>query len=79
MLKRDIACIFLHSRLVEVHKSFTLLPETLFLTLAIIDRYLEAEIVKRDKLQLIGVTALLIASKYEEIYAPEVSDLYVDG
>lgn len=30
--------------------------------------------VKRDKLQLVGVTAMLIASKFEEIYAPEVRD-----
>ncbi len=28
----------------------------------------------RQKLQLVGVTAMLLASKYEEIYAPEVRD-----
>jgi len=67
--------------LVDVHKSFTLLPETLFLTVSILDHYLEAQLVQRDRLQLIGVTAMLIASKYEEIYAPEVSDFVyiVDG
>ncbi|GMI23675.1 hypothetical protein TeGR_g821 [Tetraparma gracilis] len=31
--------------------------------------------VTRPKLQLVGVTALLIASKYEEIYPPELRDL----
>ena len=29
---------------------------------------------KRNNLQLVGVTAMLIASKYEEIYAPEIRD-----
>ena len=28
----------------------------------------------REKLQLVGVAAMLIASKYEEIYAPECRD-----
>ena len=53
---------------------FKLLPETLFLTINIIDRYLTTEKIKRDKLQLLGVASMLIASKYEEIYPPEVRD-----
>lgn len=60
--------------LIEVHLKFKLLPETLFLTVNLIDRFLELEVVMRQKLQLVGVTAMLIASKYEEIYAPEVRD-----
>lgn len=60
--------------LIEVHLKFKLLPETLFLTVNMIDRYLEKTVIPRTKLQLIGVTAMLIASKYEEIYAPEVRD-----
>lgn len=61
--------------LIEVHLKFKLLPETLFLTVNIIDRYLEKNHdVHRTKLQLVGVTSMLIASKYEEIYAPEVRD-----
>jgi cyclin B len=60
--------------LVEVHLKFKLVPETLYLTVNLIDRYLEMEVVKRDKLQLVGVTAMLIACKYEEIYPPEVKD-----
>ena len=60
--------------LLEVHLKFKLVPETLYLTVNLIDRYLELEPVKRDKLQLVGVTAMLIACKYEEIYAPEVND-----
>jgi cyclin B len=50
------------------------MPETMFLTQNLIDRFLEKKIVVRSKLQLVGVTAMLIASKYEEIYAPEVRD-----
>jgi len=61
--------------LVEVHLKFKLVPETLYLTVNIIDRYLEKEEVSRPKLQLVGVTSLLIASKYEEIYPPELRDL----
>jgi hypothetical protein len=60
--------------LVDVHLKFKLVPETLYLTIQLIDRYLEKRTVKRQKLQLVGVTAMLIASKYEEIYAPEVHD-----
>lgn len=61
--------------LAEVHLKFKLVPETLYLTINIIDRYLERSQVTRPKLQLVGVTALLIASKYEEIYPPELRDL----
>lgn len=60
--------------LVEVHYKFKLRRETLFLTINVIDRFLERRAVSRTKLQLVGCTAMLIASKYEEIYAPEVRD-----
>lgn len=60
--------------LVEVHMKFRLVPETLYLCVNIIDRYCSLVNVKRSKLQLVGVTALLIACKYEEIYPPEVRD-----
>lgn len=62
--------------LVGVHLQFHLLQETLYITIAILDRYLQTDIgtVTRKKLQLVGVSAMLIAAKYEEIYAPEVKD-----
>jgi len=60
--------------LVEVHLKFKLMPETLFLTVNLIDRYLAVMPVTRRNLQLVGVTAMLLASKYEEIWAPEVRD-----
>ena len=46
----------------------------MFLTVNLIDRFLEKEVIGRKFLQLVGVTAMFIASKYEEIYAPEVKD-----
>ena len=61
--------------LVEVHLKFKMVPETLYLTVHIIDRFLEDNRVRRSKLQLVGVAALLVASKYEEIYPPELRDL----
>jgi cyclin B len=60
--------------LVDVHHKFKLLQETLFLTVNLIDRYLTSHQVLRSKLQLVGVAAMFIASKYEEIYAPELKD-----
>ena len=60
--------------LVDVHARFQLLPETLFMTVNIIDRFLSRMAISRKILQLVGVTALFIASKYEEVYAPEVAE-----
>ncbi|KAL0913778.1 hypothetical protein M5K25_017263 [Dendrobium thyrsiflorum] len=60
--------------LIEVHYKFELMPETLYLTMSIIDRYLSVESVLRKELQLVGVSALLIACKYEEIWAPGIND-----
>ena len=65
--------IILIDWLIEVHLKFKLLPETLFLTINFIDRYLQKNQTTRDKLQLIAVSSLLIACKYEEIYPPEIS------
>lgn len=60
--------------LVDVHAKFRLSPETLFLGIQLVDRYLSIKLVQRAKLQLVGVTAMLIAAKYEEVYPPEVRD-----
>ncbi|KAH7907568.1 cyclin-like protein [Hygrophoropsis aurantiaca] len=59
--------------LVQVHARFRLLPETLFLCVNIIDRFLSARVVSLAKLQLVGITCLFISSKVEEIVAPSVS------
>lgn len=60
--------------LVEVHMKYKLKTETLFLAVNLIDRYLEKKSMTRKKLQLVGVTGMLIAAKFEEIYPPEVRD-----
>ncbi|KAK8216514.1 G2/mitotic-specific cyclin CYB1 [Phyllosticta capitalensis] len=60
--------------LLEVHTRFRLLPETLFLAVNIIDRFLSRKIVQLDRLQLVGVTAMFIASKYEEVLSPHVQN-----
>uniref|UniRef100_H2ZC11 Uncharacterized protein n=1 Tax=Ciona savignyi TaxID=51511 RepID=H2ZC11_CIOSA len=72
-LKSKMRCILV-DWLIQVHHRFQLLQETLYLTIAILDRFLQVHPVPRAKLQLAGVTAMLLASKYEEMYAPEVSD-----
>jgi len=60
--------------LIEVHMRFRLLPETLFLAVNIIDRFLSQKVVPLDKLQLVGITAMFIASKYEEVLSPHVGN-----
>ncbi|XP_023320467.1 G2/mitotic-specific cyclin-B1 isoform X1 [Eurytemora carolleeae] len=62
--------------LVEVHLQFKLLQETLYMAIFIIDRFLQVEglTLKRNRFQLIGVSAMFIASKVEEMYAPEIND-----
>lgn len=67
--------------LIEVHAKFRLLPETLFLCVNLVDRFLSSRPIGMEKLQLVGVTALLVASKYEEVMAPNLDNfIYVaDG
>merc|ERR1712240_690580 len=62
--------------LAQVGLQFKLLQETLYLTVDIIDRFLSLQGTKLQykSLQLVGVAAMLIACKYEEMYVPEVSD-----
>ncbi|KAJ6846635.1 cyclin-A2-1-like [Iris pallida] len=60
--------------LVEVSDEYKLVPDTLYLTVNIIDRYLSQNPIERQKLQLLGITCMMIASKYEEIIAPRVEE-----
>lgn len=66
---------------VQVHGRFSLLPETLFLTVNYIDRFLSCKIVSLAKLQLVGATALFVAAKYEEVNCPTIQEIIymVDG
>lgn len=61
--------------LIEVHHKFDLQHETLFLTVNLIDRFLAKQNVGRKKLQLVGLVAILLACKYEEVSVPVVDDL----
>jgi G2/mitotic-specific cyclin-B, other len=63
--------------LVEIHFSFRLRPETLYLTLNIIDRYVSRRIVYVKHYQLVGCAALWIAAKFEDAKerVPSVQDL----
>mmetsp|Transcript_1441 Transcript_1441/g.3196 ORF Transcript_1441/g.3196 Transcript_1441/m.3196 type:complete len:402 (-) Transcript_1441:73-1278(-) len=60
--------------LVEVAEEYKLSSENLFLSQNYVDRFLSVMPVLRGRLQLVGVTCMLIASKYEEIFAPGVED-----
>jgi cyclin B len=61
--------------LIEVLNKFELQEETIFLTVHLIDQYLSLEYITRSRLQLLGITCLMIACKNEEILVPCISDL----
>jgi len=60
--------------LLQVHVRYHLLPETLWIAVNLVDRFLSVRVVSLNKLQLVGVTAMFIAAKYEEILAPSVDE-----
>ncbi|VVA92767.1 unnamed protein product [Arabis nemorensis] len=60
--------------LVEVAEEYNLESDTLYLTVSYVDRFLSLKPINRQRLQLVGVSAMLIASKYEEISPPKVED-----
>ncbi|KAK7313736.1 hypothetical protein VNO77_38931 [Canavalia gladiata] len=61
--------------LIEVHFKFDLMPETLYLTVTLLDQYLSLVTIQKTDMQLVGLTALLLASKYEDFWHPRVKDL----
>ncbi len=62
--------------LAELHFKFKMWQETLYVTVGIIDRFLAlTHDLKKSDLQCLGITALHIAGKYEEIYPPELKNL----
>ncbi|VEL19800.1 unnamed protein product [Protopolystoma xenopodis] len=62
--------------IVQVHQNYKMQPETLYLAIALMDRYLQnaGVSISKDKFQLVGITALFIASKFEEMFPPEIDD-----
>lgn len=76
-LQRDITTrmrAILVDWLVDVNLKFKMKPQTFFMTVGIIDRFLAVREVTRQRLQLVGVAALMIVGKYEEIYPPLLKD-----
>lgn len=59
----------------EVHDKFRLLPETFFITTKLVDLSIQKFGVKKSNLQLLSLGALLISTKYEEIYPPSVRQM----
>lgn len=72
---KDTSRAFLVEWIIDVHRKFRLVPETLYVTVFLIDRFLSLKQIKKNQLHILGVTALLISTKYEEIYPPELKDL----
>ncbi|XP_048592298.1 cyclin-A1-2-like [Brassica napus] len=58
--------------LVEVAEEYRLLPETLYLAVNCLDRYLSGNVITKQNLQLLGVSCMMIAAKYEEVCVPQV-------
>ncbi|KAG8448083.1 hypothetical protein GDO86_015248 [Hymenochirus boettgeri] len=64
--------------MVEVQENFELNHETLYLAVKLVDHYLSVSVSMKEKLQLLGSTAVLIASKFEERCPPCLDDfLYI--
>ena len=72
---KDTSRAFLIEWIIDVHRKFRLLPETLYVTVFILDRFLSLQSIKKSQLHILGVTSLLISTKYEEIYPPDLKDL----
>ncbi|KAJ7211825.1 cyclin-like protein [Mycena haematopus] len=64
----------LNNWLLQVHAHFHLLPETTFLSTHLLNRFLTLCTVSKFKLQLLGMTCLLIASKFEETNSPTIAE-----
>ena len=60
--------------LIDVHLKYKMVPQTMYIAVNLIDRFLSMNETTRVKLQLVGVTSMFISSKYEEIYPPELKD-----
>ncbi|CAA7013433.1 unnamed protein product [Microthlaspi erraticum] len=60
--------------LVEVAEEYRLLPETLYLAVNYVDRYLSGNAMTKQNLQLLGISCMMIAAKYEEVFVPLVED-----
>ena len=60
--------------IIDVHGKFGFCDETLYMTVSIIDRYSSIKKITRNEYQCLGITALMISCKHEEINVPKVED-----
>ena len=61
--------------MIDVHRKFRLTSECLYVAVFVIDHYLSKKKLLKSQLHLLGVSSLLISSKYEEIYPPELKTI----
>lgn len=61
--------------LIQACMKFKLNLETQFLAIQLVDRYLSKHHLSRNTLQLVGITSIFIAAKFEEIMVPTMNDL----
>ena len=73
MLFELFSCFFLLPPFFQVHLRFDLMQETLFLMVTLLDQFLSLVSIGKNKMQLVGLTALLLASKYEDFWHPRVN------
>ena len=69
---KDTSRAFLIEWVIDVHRKFRLAPESLYVCQFIIDQFMSKKNIQKSQLHLLGVTTLLIAAKYEEIYPPKL-------
>ena len=61
--------------IIDIHFKFNLKLQTLYITIMIIDTFLSKKEIRRSEFQLLGLAALLIACKTEEVQCPQMKDL----
>jgi hypothetical protein len=71
---KDTSRAFLIEWVIDVHRKFRLTAEALYVAVFIIDQFLSKQNIQKSQLHLLGVSTLLIAAKYEEIYPPTLND-----
>ena len=72
-IKESMRCILI-DWIISLQNKFFKKSNTLFLAINLIDRYLSKKPIHRTKFQLLGVTSLFIAFKYEEIQMKNIND-----
>ena len=72
-IKASMRCILI-DWIISLQDKFYINKRTVFLTINLIDRYLSQNLILKTKFQLLGVTALFIAMKYEEMYMKNINE-----